>query len=108
MRFMRLFGSYASVSYIYRALPGALFRILLPDIMSNDTHTRRRHHQSQSTADAPSDTQEIEKSSSMFGLSGLKGSRAELRDNLEDTGAFLLLLLLDITKMVLRMMKQPM
>lgn len=74
--------------------------------MSSDTHTRRSHPKS--AVDGHSDTQDIEKRSSMFGLSRFKGSRAELRDNLEDTGAFLLLLLLDITKMVLRLMKQPM
>ncbi|KAG8829280.1 hypothetical protein FRC17_006830 [Serendipita sp. 399] len=35
------------------------------------------------------------------------GSREALRSSFEDTGAFLLLLLLDITKMVLQLMKQP-
>jgi hypothetical protein len=36
------------------------------------------------------------------------GSKEALRNSFEDTAAFLLLLVLDITKMVLQLMKQPM
>lgn len=38
----------------------------------------------------------------------IAGSRDALRTSVEDTGAFMLLLILDITKMVLQLMKQPM
>jgi len=52
--------------------------------------------------------QNVEKPALYPGFARVTGSREALKANLEDTGAFVLLLLLDITKMVLQLMKQPM
>lgn len=79
---------------------------LLSSAMSSTTRNRRPNPSKDTNGH--DDTTEVEKRNSGTVLSRFAGSRAELWDGLEDTGAFLLLLALDIAKMVLRLMKQPM
>jgi hypothetical protein len=67
--------------------------------MSNDTHDTQK---------APNVQPNIEKPAVFPTFGKFTGSRDALQANIADTGAFVLLLLLDITKMVLQLMKQPM